>query len=115
MKKVLNILVFIFAFALFRYLGLVGLLFLAAYYLGDWIAKWYCKRPKVNEKVLSFFSWANVITWLLPPFGVFNASLTYGFVVNSKSEAKNKYRNLAIVGGVLSIINAAIGILQRLG
>jgi len=55
MKKVLNILVFIFAFALFRYLGLVGLLFLAAYYLGDWIAKWYCKRPKVNEKVLSFF------------------------------------------------------------
>jgi len=51
----------------------------------------------------------------LPPFGVFNASLTYGFVVNSKSEAKNKYRNLAIVGGVLSIINAAIGILQRLG
>jgi hypothetical protein len=114
MKNVLGILAFIVTFILFRYLGLVGLLFLGAYYLGDWITKWYCKRKTVNEKVLSLVSWSNVVSWLLPPIGVFTASMAYGFSVNSKSESSKKYRNLAIIGAVLSIVNAAIGILQRL-
>lgn len=114
MKSILGILAFIVAFALFRYLGIVGLLFIGAYYLGNWIAKWYCKRKTINEKVLSFVSWTNVVSWLLPPLGIFTASLAYGFSVQSKSESSKKYRNLAIVGAVLSIINAAIGILQRL-
>lgn len=114
MKSILGILAFIFAFALFRYLGIVGLLFIGAYYLGDWIAKWYCKRKTINEKVLSFASWTNVVSWLLPPLGVFTASMAYSFSVNSKSESNKKYRNLAIIGAVLSIINAAIGIIQRL-
>lgn len=114
MKNILGILAFIIAFALFRYLGIVGLIFLAAYYLGDWLAKWYFKRKSVNEKLLNFASWANIITWLLPPLGVFNATLAYGFSTQSSSESKNKYRNLAIIGAALSLINAVIGILQRL-
>jgi FtsH-binding integral membrane protein len=100
---------------LFRYLGVVGLLFLGAYFLGDWLAKWYIKRKTASDKVMSFFAWTNIITWLLPPLGVFTASLAYGFSKKSDLSSTKKYRNLAIIGVILSLINASIGILQNLG
>ena len=115
MKSLLGVLAFIFAYVLFRFLGVVGLIFIAAYYLGDWAAKSYCKRETVSEKVLNFCAWSNVITWFLPPLGIFTATLAYGFSVHSQSKSKNKYRNLALIGAALSILNAVLGILQKLG
>src|SRR5690242_4256823 len=105
MNSVISIVAFVLAYILFRYLGIVGLIFLAAYYLGDWLAKWYCNRNKINIKLLDVASRLNVITWLLPPLGVFTASLAYGFSVQVKNKSNKSYRKLAIVGAVLSILN----------
>lgn len=95
MKTILGVVAFLLAFALFKYLGLVGLLFVGAYYLGDWLGKWYMKRNNPNTKLTSFMSWLNLLTWFLPPLGIFNASLAYGFSKSEKIGKSNKYRNLA--------------------
>jgi len=111
LTTVFGIVAFVVAYALFRYLGLVGLLFVGAYYVGNWLAKLVVKKSSPDK--VGFIPWFNVVTWLLPPLGVLTASFSYGLTATPTGN-KNKYRNLAIVGGVLSIINAGIGILLKL-
>lgn len=110
---------FVIGGALFKFIGYDGLILViivAAYYLGGWVAKWYFRRKAINEKVVSFVSWINLVTWVLPPLGIFTASLTHGFYVQSKPKSNKKYRNLALVGAVLSILNGVMSvILQKLG
>lgn len=103
-------------FAIALYIGVDGLLIaiiICVYYLANWLAKWYFKRKTINKKVISFASWINLISWTVPALGIFTASLAYGFYVQSKPESNKKYRNLAIIGGVFSTLNAVIPSILR--
>lgn len=118
MKNIFGIIAFIIAFALFRYLGFVGLIFIAVYFLGDRFSKWYIKRNQANEwgslSLPKWIAWSNLITWLLPPLGILTATITYNFSTLINTKNKNKFKVLAIIGYALALMNALWGVMQRL-
>jgi hypothetical protein len=96
-----------------RYLGLVIFIFIGAFLLGSWFPTWYTKREKISPNLVKWIVWSNVITWFLPPLGILTGFAALGFSNTFASETK-KYKTLAIVGIVLSLINAASGILLNI-
>lgn len=88
--------------------GIIIVIIGGMYYLGDWIAQWYLKRRVINEGVINFLSWTNLIVWVLPPLGIFTASLVYGLCRRSEVTSSRRCKILAIIGAVLSIVNGAI-------
>ncbi len=113
LEKVASVIAIIIGFILGKLLGLVIFLFLFAYLIGSWFPNWYLKRSKVNYKFIKFIVWSNVLTWLLPPLGILTSISTFKFSNLIKEENK-KYKNLALIGIILSIINAILGYLISL-
>lgn len=108
LKDLLRWLPVVIGIILFKIIGLDGLIILviaASYYVGDWIAVWYLKRKTINERAIRYVSWANLIAWTLPLLGFFIAGLSHGFYVQSVSQSRKKYRILAFLGVVLSVLN----------
>jgi hypothetical protein len=96
-----------------RYLGIVVLLFIACYAVGEWFHKWYLKREHVNPDVIKWIVWSNVLTWFLPPLGIMTGFAALGFS-NHFSDNMKKYKTLAIIGIFASLINALSGVLLRI-
>lgn len=103
----------IIGFVIGKYLGLVVFLFLGAIYVGQWFPKWYLKRERVNITLVKWIVWSNVLTWLLPPLGVMTgfAALEFG---NHFPGDRKKYKTIAIIGIVASLINALWGVLNNI-
>jgi len=103
----------IIGFVIGKYLGLVVFLFLGALYVGQWFPKWYLKRERANITLVKWIVWSNVLTWLLPPLGVMTgfAALEFG---NHFPGDRKKYKTIAIVGIVASLINALLGVLNNI-
>ncbi len=94
-----------------KYLGLLVLLmFFGAYYIGQWFGKWYLKRKNINITLIQWIVWSNILTWLLPPLGILTSFATLEFSNNFPKESK-KYKTVAIIGIVASLLNALSGIL----
>jgi len=89
------------------------LFFLLGAAVGQWFGKWYAKRIKVSKGLIKFIVWSNVLTWLSIPIGLFTgfAALELGKTAGSESK---KYKTLAIIGIVLSLLNLVFGILMSL-
>ncbi|MEX0910107.1 MAG: zinc-ribbon domain-containing protein [Candidatus Paceibacterota bacterium] len=113
LNSITSIVFFIAAFALGKFLGLVVFLFIAAWAVGEWFPKWYMEREKVNVTLVKWIVWSNSLTWLLPPLGVMT-----GFAALKFSDyfpgASRKYKIIAIVALIASILNAISGILMNL-
>lgn len=90
------------------------LLFIAVYYLGDWLSKLYIKKHKELGSLVRLVAWSNVLTWLLPPLAILTATATFNFSAVSSGDDRKGFRILASIGLLLAIINAIWGILQRL-
>ena len=60
--QVISIIVWIAAFAIGRFLGLVVFLFIGAYLLGQWFPTWYLKRGKISTTLVKWIVWSNVLT-----------------------------------------------------
>lgn len=88
--------------------GIIIVIIGGMYYLGDWIAQWYLKRRVINEGVINFLAWANLIVWVLPPLGIFTASLVYGLCRRSEVTSSRRCKILAIIGALLSVMNGTI-------
>ncbi len=103
----------IIGFVIGRYLGLVVFLFLGALFVGQWFPKWYLKREHVNLTLVKWIVWSNVLTWLLPPLGVMTgfAALEFG---NHFPADRKKYKIIAIIGIVASLLNALSGVLMNI-
>jgi hypothetical protein len=103
----------IIGFVIGKYLGLVVFLFLGALYVGQWFPKWYLKRERANITLVKWIVWSNVLTWLLPPLGVMTgfAALEFG---NHFPGDRKKYKTIAIIGIVASLINALWGVLNNI-
>lgn len=112
-NSVISVVFFIAAFAIGRFLGLVTFLFIGAWALGEWFPKWYMKREKVNSSLVKWIVWSNVLTWLLPPLGILTGFAALRFADYFPPEHK-KYKIIAVVALVASILNAISGILIRL-
>ena len=103
----------IIGFVIGKYLGFVIFLFLGAFLLGQWFPKWYLKREHINITLVKWIVWSNVLTWLLPPLGVMTgfAALEFG---NHFPGDHKKYKTIAIIGIVASLINALSGLLMNI-
>lgn len=112
-NSIISVVFFIAAFAIGRFLGLVVFLFIGAWALGEWFPKWYMKREKVNMTLVKWIVWSNVLTWLLPPLGVLTgfAALKFGDYFPAENK---KYKTIAVIALVASILNAISGVLMRL-
>tara|TARA_B100000745_G_C20151287_1_gene394705 strand:- start:1395 stop:1886 length:492 start_codon:yes stop_codon:yes gene_type:complete len=112
-NSIVSVVFFIAAFAIGRFLGLVVFLFIGAWALGEWFPKWYMKRDKVNTTLVKWIVWSNVLTWLLPPLGILTgfAALKFGDFFPAENK---KYRIIAIIGLIASVLNALSGILINL-
>ncbi len=100
-------------FLIGKFLGLVVFLFIGAYFAGQWFGKWYLKRKNVNITLIKWIVWSNVLTWLLPPLGIMTSLATLEFSNNFPNESK-KYKTIAIIGIVASLLNALSGVLMNL-
>lgn len=100
-------------FIIGKYLGLVLFLFIFAWIIGQWFPKWYLKRERINITLVKWIVWSNVLTWLLPPFGVMTgfAALEFG---NHFPGDRKKYKTIAIIGIVASLLNAFSGVLMNI-
>jgi hypothetical protein len=112
-NTIVSVVFFIAAFAIGRFLGLVVFLFIGAWALGEWFPKWYMKREKVNMTLVKWIVWSNTLTWLLPPLGVLTgfAALKFGDYFPSENK---KYKTIAVIALIASVLNAISGILMRL-
>ena len=91
-------------------------IFLIAVLIGLYFPGWYLKKTNVNKQLIKGIAWSNVITWFLPPLGLMVSIATFGFSYSEKVEDRQKYKKLAIVGFVLSILNSILGaVLTLLG
>ena len=100
-------------FIIGKYLGLVLFLFIFAWLIGQWFPKWYLKRERINITLVKWIVWSNVLTWLLPPLGVMTgfAALEFG---NHFPGDRKKYKTIAIIGIVASLLNAHSGVLMNI-
>lgn len=121
LELILSILVAFVVSAIVRFLGpyAIGLIafliiFAGAGFIGNLWAKSYIKREKINTKLISVVARSNFLTWIIPILGVFTGFATLKFTEHPQLEGKEKYRTLAIVGIILSIVNLVIGIWIRL-
>jgi len=112
-NSIISVVFFIAAFAIGRFLGLVVFLFIGAWALGEWFPEWYMKRKKVSMTLVKWIVWSNVLTWLLPPLGVLTgfAALKFGDYFPAENK---KYKTIAVIALVASILNAISGVLMRL-
>ena len=103
----------IIGFIIGKYLGLVVFLFLGALLLGQWFPKWYLKKERINITLVKWIVWSNVLTWLLPPLGIATgfAALEFG---NHFPGERKKYKVVAIIGIVASLLNALSGVLMNI-
>lgn len=111
LKVVLLMLSFTAPFLLMKSLGLGALLFVLPYFI-YWLANkfsiWYI-RNKTSEKTLtSILVWSNVVTWLLPPLGLFTGIAAIK-ISEAYPEKKDTYRAVAFVCLTICIINSIIG------
>jgi len=109
-SKIINVIIFIFAFIIGRFLGIIVFIFIFAYLIGIWFPKWYIKRSNYSIVLIKWIAWTNILSWLLPPIGIFTGFATLGFSDLIEKENK-KYKVLAILGIGLSIMNAIFGII----
>lgn len=112
-NTIISVVFFIAAFAIGRFLGIVVFLFIGAWSLGEWFPKWYMKREKVNMTLVKWIVWSNTLTWLLPPLGIATGFAALGFGDYFPGDRK-KYRTIAIIGLVASLLNALSGILMNI-
>lgn len=107
---IFGVVIFILAIALGRFMGLAALFLYVSFYAGQKISKWYLKRKTLNESVVNFISWLNVIAWVFPVAGLFTAAcaIESGEMLGDKGR---KYLILGYVGSVLSILNSIVGII----
>jgi RNA polymerase subunit RPABC4/transcription elongation factor Spt4 len=112
-NSIISVVFFIAAFAIGRFLGLVVFLFIGAWSLGEWFPKWYMKREKVNITLVKWIVWSNTLTWLLPPLGIATGFAALGLGNYFPGERK-KYKTVAIIGIVASLLNALSGILMNI-
>jgi len=110
--QIFTIAILVIAFAVGMYAPFY-LIFLLGAAVGQWFGKWYVKRPKVNQSLIKFIAWSNVLTWLSIPVGLFTGLATWEFSKTAGAESQ-KCKTLATVGIVLSIINLLLGIMMRL-
>lgn len=100
-------------FIIGKYLGLILFLFLFAFLIGQWFPKWYLKRERVNVSLVKWIVWSNLFTWILPPLGVMTgfAALEFG---NHFPSDRKKFKTIAILAIVASLLNALGGLLLSL-
>lgn len=102
-------------FAIANYVGIIGLVVIVAilaipFWAGKKYASWYVKRKNPSLGWVEVISWANVLTWLLPPLGMLTSSAVFEFN-HHNSSSKTKYKTLAIMGFALSLLNAVVAII----
>jgi|GEM_PF-1842155 uncharacterized membrane protein len=112
-NQIISIVSVIGAFIVGRFLGLITFVFLFAILIGQWFPKWYIKKKKVNYSLVNWIAWSNVLTWLLPPLGILTGVATFEFS-NLIEQTNKKYKSLAIISIVLSVVNAIFGIIINL-
>jgi len=110
-EQIFNIAVLVVAFMIGMYAPFY-LTFLLGAAIGQWFASWYAKRAEVNRGLIKFIAWSNVLTWFSIPIGLFTGLATLEFSKTAGLESK-KYKILAIVGIVLSLINLGFGIITK--
>lgn len=101
---------------LFYYLGITGLIFLAAILGGIYLPNWIYKKYGYKKTLVDIIAWSNLILGLiLPPLGIFVGIFPIKFnTLLSQEDKKTKYLVLGIIGLIISITNAVLGILVRL-
>jgi hypothetical protein len=117
-KKLLNIIVsymgfivgLIVSYLLIRFLGLIaGLILIILFILGFSFPGWYLRKRSPSEKIINFIIWSNILTWLLPPIGLFTSVASLGFISHFEKPAKTRALVLGLVGLILTIINSIVG------
>jgi hypothetical protein len=108
---IVPLLVFVVTKSLGSY-GVFFVLFFMAIYFIYWLANkfsaWYVKNKTSEKTLTSILVWSNVVTWLLPPLGLFTG---ISAIKISEAYPKNRdtYRAVAFVCLTLCIINSIIG------
>ena len=101
-------------FILAKFFGLILIYFFLVALFGLWFPQWYSKRRAVNQSLIKGIVWSNVIVWLFPLLGVLIGAATIGFSGLTKIEKeRRRYRLLATIGLVLSLINIIAAILIK--
>ncbi len=111
LQVVLAILSFLIPFLLMKSLGLAALLFVLPYFiylLANKFSAWYIKNKTSEKTLTSILVWSNVVTWMLPPLGLFTGISALNISDHEKDSSK-KYIILGVVGILLSVVNSIFG------
>lgn len=113
-KNIEGIVSLIIAIILARTLGFGMVFLVASFFIGLYLPRLYLKKWKISKKGLARLAWANIFTWFVPIIGVFTFGLAIGSMNNAgviSEKEKNKYLVLSVIGAILSIINAMLGVM----
>jgi len=78
LTAVFGVLGAIFGYLVVRYLGILFAgMFAVVIAASLYFSRWYYSKHKMETKLTKFILWSNILTWLLPPLGMFTSVLTY--------------------------------------
>ena len=114
LARIAGVIVAFIAFAIGRYLGFTLLvLFIITYvpyFLGKKLSMRYIKKGFISNGAFGFIAWSNILTWFLPPLGIFTATTTLLLIGHSKRKPPKAYKVLAIFCIIALVINAIFGV-----
>lgn len=90
------------------------LIFGSSYYIAKYIAKWSLRKKILGPKVQKFIGWSNIITWFIPPVGIFTATMTLTIIEGIPTQQNKKFRILSWICICLAVVNGIIGVWQRM-
>jgi hypothetical protein len=80
--------------------------------IGYLLGNWYSERKKINNSLVKFIAWSNILTWFVPVVGFATSCFIYKY--ENMSKAKNKkFYYLSIIGFILSLITIMLSAYLR--
>jgi hypothetical protein len=115
-SSLISAVTFIVAIVMSRALGIWSFVFIIPPWAGYYLANWYLKRPS-GDRIAQITAWSNVISWFLPPIGLYTATATLLAASQYRAAGKDSTRLyvLGTIGLVLTIVNAGLGALKGIG
>lgn len=113
-EKLLEYLAYAIGLVIGIYLGfLFALIFIVIACIGPMLVDVYMKRKNVSDRLIKIIAWSNIIAWLLPPLGIFIgfSTIQFGKYIHTQ---KTKFTILGVLGIILALCNAGLGIFLRL-
>lgn len=106
--------IYVISYAFGRIFWVPTLIWGFAYFSARYLTKWLLSKNFFSPKIKRFIGWSNILTWLIPPLGIFTAAMTLTLIEDTPPQQIKKFKILSWACFCLSAVNGLFGVWLRL-